>query len=592
VTRPDPHSAFDAAQPRVRHLEWRARLDFEARVVVAEARLSLDRVANERAAAGEGDVIDLDTRELAIEGISDGSGNALRYELTAPHPFLGQRLRIHTAGASQVAVAYRTSPSSPALCWSPAFVYSQCQPTFARALVPLPDSPSSRITYRAEVTAAAHAGRRTLMAATEIARRGDGGDEVTTWEMPHSIAPHLFALASGALTDVALSPRVRLYSADADVDAAAAAPRFAAAESLIAAAEDLFGAYRWGRFDLLLMPRSFPHGGMENPSLTFLSPSLVNADSALAVVAHELAHAWTGNLVSNASLEHFFINEGFTVYAERRILEARFGSAVAERHAALGRRELSRALAAFSSRPELTRLHAPLDGVDPEEALSIVPYEKGYLLLTALERAVGRAALDHFLGELVDHFAFQSITAETLRAFAEPRLDFHAWDAWLTQPMLPPDEPEPSTAKTTAPMTELPDAATLATWRALDWRWFLDGLPRPYAHCAAVAAALDASLLADPDVRAAWLSLAIDSDHPLPPALVDAALVSGRLKELRPIYLALARNPKTRATAAPLYRKHLASYHPTARRQLEQLLRSFNVVVHVANPLGLGRRPS
>jgi leukotriene-A4 hydrolase len=586
VTRPDPHSFFDPAQPRVRHLEWQLRLDFESQILVAEARLWLERGNGSTTPA----LLDLDTRELVIERVSDDEGAPLPYELSAPHPFLGQRLRISLRDdVTVLRIRYRTSPASPALQWSNQLVYSQCQPTYARALVPLPDSPSSRITFQAQLTAPRRPGWLTLMAATNIEQREQDDVVITSWQMVKPIPPHLIALASGEISLAAApSPRVRIWSAQPLTDAARQS--LVDVEALLAAAEALFGPYRWGNFHLLVMPPSFPHGGMENPGLAFLSPSLIGSDAALQVIAHELAHAWTGNLVSNASLEHFWINEGFTVYAERRILEAVAGRATAELHAALGRRELERALAAFAARPELTRLRTTLDAIDPEEALSIVPYEKGYLLLCAIEAAAGREELDRFLRALVEHFAFTSITTEMLRDFAEPRLRqwFNNWDEWLNHSNLPSSAP-PSPLP--PPPTELPDQALARHWSALQWRWFLDGLPRPWPHCAPLEQWFNnLPQASDPDLRAAFIALSIESDHPLPPALLDAALASGRLKELRPIYLALARHPSTRGHAGEIYRRHKDGYHPAARRQLERLLRDFGVATHVANPLSLGKR--
>jgi hypothetical protein len=413
--------------------------------------------------------------------------------------------------------------------------------------------------------------------------------------MVKPIPPYLIALACGEIVlRAAPSPRVRVWSAaPLSPDAAQSLAQLSARiEPLIAAAEALFGPYRWGQFHVLVLPRSFPHGGMENPGLAFLSPSLLVAEAALPVLAHELAHAWTGNLVSNASLEHFWINEGLTVYGERRILEAVAEPETARLHAALGRRDLERALTAFAARPELTRLRTTLDGIDPEEALSIVPYEKGYLLLCAIEAAAGRPALERFLRELCDHFAFTSITSETLRAFAEPRLGqwFNNWDEWLNHSHLPSSAPP---APLPPPSTELPDRAVASRWSALEWRWFLDGLPRPWPCCDALGQWFNnLPAAADPDVRSAFIALCLESDHPLSPTLVDEVLAGGRLKELRPIYRALLQRAATRARAGELYRRHWAGYHPVARRQLEQLLRDFGVAVHIANPLGLGKRPT
>lgn len=577
----------------MRHFEWRARLDFDAKVLVGSVRLLLARDNGSTIASSADSPLDLDLRELTLERIHDDDGNALSYETSAPHPFLGQRLRVMVpANVDAVTIEYRTLPSSPALHWSTQFVYTQCQPIFARALLPLPDSPSSRVTWRASLTTPRRDGWTALMAAALIDRQVDGDVEISTWEMVEPIPPYLIALACGELSPSTISPRVQVWAPPAL--AADARKEFAGVEQMIVAAESLFGPYRWQRFDLLVMPRSFPHGGMENPRLAFVSPSLLTGDgSLLHVVAHELAHAWTGNLVSNASLEHFWINEGFTVYAERRILELVDGREVAELHAALGRRDLDRALAAFAAQPELTRLRTSLDGIDPEDALSIVPYEKGYLFVRALEAAMGREQLDRFLRAMVERFALQSIDSETLRAYAEPLVKqwFNQFEQWLNQSNLPSSTPplrEPPGLTVAA--GELPAREVASAWSALEWRWLLDALPRPFAQVQTLDQWFNLSRAANPDVRAAWLALAIESDHAVDATLLDAALSSGRLKELRPLYLALARNPSTRERAGALYRRHRAGYHPAARRQLERLLRDFGIAAHEVNALSLGRR--
>ncbi|HEY2748524.1 MAG TPA: M1 family aminopeptidase, partial [Polyangia bacterium] len=321
MARPDPHSAFDDAQPRVRRLDWRARLDFGARVIAGEARLTID---------GVGAAIDLDARDLTIEHVGDEAGARLDVELGAPRGFAGQRLRI-ARPPRVVVIRYRTSPAAMALHWSNQSVYSQCQPIYARTLVPLPDSPSSPIAYHAELTAPR--ALTTLMAATRIDRVEAGDAATTTFAMDEPIAPYLLAVAVGDYAARELSARCRVWAAPALVDAAARA--LGDVERLLGEAEGLFGAYRWGRFDLLIAPLSFPYGGMENPRLAFLSPTLLgDRESLVAVVAHELVHAWSGNLVTAASAEHFWINEAFTVWGERRLVATLLGEAAARAHAA------------------------------------------------------------------------------------------------------------------------------------------------------------------------------------------------------------------------------------------------------------------
>jgi aminopeptidase N len=399
--RLDPHSYCDSAQPLTSHFAWRARVDFSARILHATVTLHL---ASPAPAAGS--FFDLDTRDLAISSVTagDGAGAPLAWELSPAEPILGARLRVALpAGVSAVTIPYATAPGASSLQWlEPAqtaggaqpFLFSQCQAIHARSVIPLQDTPRVRVSFTAELTVPA--ALRGLMAAAHRGREVRGDAAVETWEMPRAtpIAPYLLALAVGELASREVGPRTAVFAEPSVVESAAW--EFAGAEAMIAAAEALFGPYDWERFDILVMPPSFPYGGMENPRLTFLTPTLLAGDRSLVnVLAHELAHSWTGNLVGAGDAEHFWLNEGWTVFAERRIIEALEGGEAAALHAAIGRLDLERACAALPA--ELTRLRTRLAGVDPDEAFSKVPYEKGYLFLRALEEAVGRAAFDAFV---------------------------------------------------------------------------------------------------------------------------------------------------------------------------------------------------
>src|SRR6185436_19006120 len=350
-------------------------------------------------------------------------GRALPFVLHPAEPILGARLAIELPpGSAGVRIRYRTSPSASALQWlAPAqtaggrspFLFSQCQAIHARSVVPVQDTPRLRIRYRAEL--AIPRGLTAVMAAAHRGRSEDGDVAVERFEMPQPIPPYLFAFAVGELASRDLSPRSRVWAEPALLDRAA--HEFADVEAMIQAAEGLFGPYDWERFDVLTMPPSFPYGGMENPRLTFLTPTVIAGDRSLVnVLAHELAHSWTGNLVTNANAEHFWLNEGFTVYAERRILEAVYGTDIAALHAALGWRALERAVARFADRPELTRLRTELAGIDPDEVFSEIPYEKGYAFLRALEDQVGREAFTRWLRSYIEAFRFQSITTDDFTA--------------------------------------------------------------------------------------------------------------------------------------------------------------------------------
>ena len=323
-----------------------------------------------------------------------------------------------------------------------------------------------------------------------------------------------------------------LFRSPALVDAAARAIADVGVERLIVEAERLFGPYRWGRFDLLIAPPSFPYGGMENPRLAFLSPTLLEDRVGLgAVIAHELVHAWSGNLVTAASAEHFWLNEAFTVWGERRLVATLFGEEVARAQAAAGRRALDGAIAAFAAQPERTRLQLALDGVDPDEGLSIVPYEKGYLMLRALEDALGEAPFAALVRDWFVRFAGRAVTSDDFRQFAAVRAPGFAFADWFDQSGLPESFASDEAARAAEPPPALPEN---------------------------------------------WLN----------------QLAAGRIKLLRPIYLALASDPARRVEAARLYRQHRDGYHPIARQQLERLFRELGVAVEEVKPLGIGRRPT
>src|SRR6267143_3856368 len=388
--RLDPHSYADIAQPQTRSIHLTLRADFDRRILEGEIALHFR-------APGVGP-LDLDTRELRIDAVTLLDGTPLPHDLFAPEPILGARLRIDLPrGAEGVRVRYATSPAATALQWlepsqtagGEPFLYSQAQPIHARSLAPLQDTPRIRIkvgSARIKVPSRL----RTLRGAGAKGREDAGGGEaVDVFEMPQPIPPYLLAFAVGDLQQRELSARTAVWAERGVVDAAAY--EFAGAEEMIRAAEQLFGPYEWDRYDILVMPPSFPYGGMENPRLTFVTPSVLAGDRSLvSVSAHEAAHAWTGNLVTNANANHFWLNEGFTVYAERRILEAIEGRETSELHAAAGRHDLQVTLERFANRPQLTCLRTELRGIDPDEAYSSVPYEKGYLLLRKLEETAGR----------------------------------------------------------------------------------------------------------------------------------------------------------------------------------------------------------
>ena len=594
MARRDPHSYNDDTQAETESLTLVADVDFATRTLRAEATLTFRRPI--------ADPLDLNTRNLTIERIMDQRSAALDFTLHAPEPILSARLALDLpADTTAITIHYQTSPDASALQWlAPAqtlggkqpFLFSQCQAIHARSVVPLQDTPRLRIAYTAELTVPR--ALTVVMAAAQVGRTEDETRDVAVerWEMPQPIPPYLFAFAVGDLAGHDLSPRCRVWAEPAQL--ADAAWEFAEVEQLMTAAEELFGPYEWDRFDILTMPPSFPYGGMENPRLTFVTPTLIAGDRSLVnVLAHELAHSWTGNLVTNASAEHFWLNEGFTVHAERRIIEAREGAEVASLHAALARRVLDKDMARFADRPGLTHLRTHLAGIDPDDAYSRVPYDKGYFFLRALEATVGRDAFDEWLRRWLTTYRFTAATTEDFTAHFEwifPGV-LAAVDApaWLDGPGLPPASRPPTSDRLDAiervaaampaidrPGGAIPTEDEVETWSAIEWQIFLEHLPRPLP-LAAIRALDDRFALTargNHDILVPWLVLAIDAgDATVLPRVEQVLTTVGRMKYLRPLYTALAAAPATRALAHSIYARARDHYHPIARALVDSLLR-------------------
>jgi len=583
MPRIDPHSYFDDAQPRTRAWTLKLSADFDRKILSGEIELALD--------GARGGVLDLDTKGLTIRRASVG-GRDVAFELGPEEPILGRRLRLTLpSGARSVVVAYETSPAAIGLQWlapeqtaggKKPFLFSQCQAIHARTVVPCQDSATARVTYEAEITVPE--GFTAVMSAGPAGDAPSGsGRRAFRFRMPQPIPSYLLALAVGELEGRDLSPRSRVWAEPATVGKAA--NEFAGVEEMVERAQALFGPYDWERFDMLVLPPSFPYGGMENPRMTFLTPTVLAGDrSQVDVVAHELAHSWTGNLVTNATAEHFWLNEGFTVWAERRILKALHGEEAAALAWAVGQKELEDALARFADKPELTRLRTHLQDVDPDDAFSSIPYEKGARFVVALERAAGEREFDAFVKRYMKRFRFQSITTETFCAFVEENfpglLARVNADAWLNRPGLPPDAPRFVSTRLEE-LKELaaawsrgrrPDPAAMNAWPADELLIFLKGIDRSLgaADCRWLDENLKLTQRGNYEILVQWLCMAVPHDHRDALAAAERVLKSvGRMKYVRPLYQALGRTPAGRALGRRVLAAAAPTYHALTRRTAE-----------------------
>ncbi|MCC7381074.1 MAG: M1 family metallopeptidase [Deltaproteobacteria bacterium] len=582
----DPHSFTDDAEPEVRALELDLKVDFEARRLEGTATLRLEQPARGR--------LTLDSRGLEIERAVDSRGRNVRFELGPSDPIKGQPLLLALEDRA-VTIHYRTGADAVALQWlEPAqtaggkrpYVFTQCQPIHARTIVPCQDSPRVRVTYRAQLDIPD--ALQAVMAARSTGRAaGAAGRAVARFEMPQPIPMYLFAFAVGDLASRELGPRSLVYAEPSVVEAAAW--EFAGVNAMVTAAEKLFGPYDWERFDLLLMPPSFPYGGMENPRLTFLTPTLLAGDRSLAnVVAHELAHSWTGNLVTNATMNDFWLNEGFTTYAERRLLEVLEGPRELSLHRALGRRGLSADIARFGEGSPFSRLRNRLDGIDPDQVYSRVPYEKGCLFLERIEQIVGRPAFDRFLHRYIQTFRFRSVTTEdflrVLRAELpdiDRKLDLLEW---IDGPGVPAGAPEvrseildevEAVALGKRGSRE-PSEEQAKRWSPSEWQVYLSALPRELDHPTLIAqdARFHFASAKNAEIRLGWLTIAARSGfEPAYPAIRRALAEIGRMKYLRPLYVALlAAGGPARQLAVECFRENRGRYHPVAQAVIGPLI--------------------
>ncbi len=585
----DPHSYADDDQPRTKHLRLHLAVDFETKRIDGRAVLEL--------ASPAGGSMDLDTKGLTVSVVTGSGGGDVPFETGPDDAILGRRLRLTLpAGTTEVMVKYHTAEDAVALQWlDPAqtegkkhpYLFSQCQAIHARSMVPCQDTARFRVTYHAEVTVPE--ALSAVMSAGPSGVLPGEGTRTFLFDMPQAIPPYLLALAVGELESRDLSPRARVWAEPATVEKAAW--EFAGVEEMIVKAEGLFGPYDWDRYDMLVLPPSFPYGGMENPRMTFLTPTLLAGDRSLVdVVAHELAHSWTGNLVTNATAEHFWLNEGFTVWAERRILEAIHGEEAATLGWALGQKALEDSIARFGADSPLTKLRTHLSGVDPDDAFSSVPYEKGARLVVLLERTVGRAAWDGFLADYMKTFRFQSITTEEFFVFLEQKLPGTAEkvnaSAWLDEPGLPANAPvfRSEKAEALAVLAEgwekgvRPSSEQIAGWNASETLLYLQHLPRQMsaADCAALDAAFGLMGKGNYELLVEWLVIASGSDYePAFGKIREVLSRVGRMKYLRPLYTALGATERTRALARDIFAAESPTYHGLSRRVVSGVLEKY-----------------
>ena len=587
----DVHSYARPLEARVHHVALDLAVDFETRRVGGTATLDIERKPDAKE-------IVLDDKGLEIQSVTDGSGAPLTWKVGARDENLGSPLAIALRpDTKRIAIRYQSAPDAGALQWlTPQqtagkrhpYLFSQGQAIENRSWIPTQDSPGIRQSW--EATIRVPAGLTAVMSAPRAAEPiTQGGEGLFKFRMPHSVAPYMIAIAVGDLAFKPLGPRSGVWTEPSMLEAAAA--ELADTEKMIDAAEKLFGPYRWGRYDMVVLPPSFPFGGMENPTLTFLTPTIIAGDKSLvSVVAHELAHSWSGNLATNATWSDFWLNEGPTTYAERRIVEALYGPKVAAQQVALGVDALNEAITdnGGPTGPD-TRLQLDLKGRNPDDGVTDIAYEKGAAFLRTIEAAVGRERFDAWFKGWFDRHKFQPVTSAIFLADIRRHLikDDKALeqglmlDRWVREPGLPPNMARPDPAvfaevdRAVAGFARgaAPDAGAWSRWTTDERLRFLNTLPRqlPKPRLDVLNAAFGLNGARNMEVRFAWLELAVANRYdPAVPSLEQFLASQGRRKFVRPLIRTLAEDSGWgRPIAARIYARSRPLYHPMVTRELD-----------------------
>lgn len=594
LTTPEAKDVWTYARPaeaRVTHVDLDLNVDFAAKTIDGIATLDV------LAAKGAKEIV-LDTLDLDIKEVSDENRRALPFALGAKDAQLGSPLTIQLNGAKQVRIRYISKPGARALQWltpeqtlgkKMPFLFSQGQSINNRSWIPTQDSPGIRQTWSATITVPD--GFVPVMSAQML--DGDKGELVPhqrrkfRFKMDNPVPPYLIALAVGDLKFKETGPRTGVWAEAGMIDAAVS--EFADVEKMIDAAQALYGPYRWGRYDMLVLPPSFPYGGMENPNLTFFTPTIITGDkSNTDVLAHELAHSWSGNLVTNATWADSWLNEGFTTYFENRIMEALYGKERAAIYSDLDYAGMLRDVkGAGGDAAPATRLHG-----EPGESAGQLDYLKGSTFLRTIEFAVGRERFDPYLRGYFDRHAFQPQTSAGFLAdirkhlikgdrALEAKLQL---DRWVYQPGVPSNAVQVKSetlARVDAQLAAFnaggpASAIDTKGWQTQQWKRLLDNLPRQQsaARLAELDAALGLTRSQNAYVQSAWFDLAIANRYaPVIPALEEYLIRVGRNLLVTPLYRGLkAQGEWGEPIARRIFAKAKPGYHPVTVGAVTRIL--------------------
>jgi len=574
----DYHSYANPNEVLVTHLNLDLTADFSSQKLIGSVQVTVKRQKE------NADKLVLDTRDLDILSVTS-QGNDVSFELKAADENLGAALHISLPkGVDTLTINYETSPSASGAQWlTPAqtagkkhpFLFTQAQAVHARSFIPLQDSPQVRVTYTATIRTP-----KELLAVMSASNDPDTErDGVYEFNMPQPIPSYLIALAIGDLQFKAIGERTGVYAEPALLDAAAA--EFEDTESMLIATENKYGPYSWDRYDLLILPPSFPFGGMENPRLSFITPTVIAGDKSLvSLIAHELAHSWSGNTVTNATWRDLWLNEGFTTYLTYRIMEMVYGEDRYNMEAVLGYQDLQADINSLT--PDDQILAIDLRGRNPDDVFSNIPYEKGALFLREIEQKIGRDNFDKFLLSYFEYFSFKSITTDEFIAYLDDtllsqyadKLDKARINAWIFEPGIPEGAPVPESdafvnvdnareqwlaGNNGANMIQTQE------WTVHQWLYFLNNMPDVLneKQLGELDAAFSLTASKNNEIAHSWLMIAVKNEYkPAYDRLYEYLITIGRNKLVKPLYRELSKTPDGKAFAKKAFEQAKPGYHP------------------------------
>ena len=591
-SRPDPYSFSRHDLVKVTHLDLDLKVKFKQQILEGFAILKYTKLDSKASQ------ITLDSRDLKIkrvEAMNDNKNNSLMWRMGQNTEGLGAALTIDLpADDAAIKIHYETMPQASGLQWlSPQqtsgkkqpFLFSQSQAIHARSWIPIQDTPSVRVTYNATIRVKPEV--KAVLSADNNHQQATDGIHKFTMKQP--IPAYLIAIAVGDLAMQQISEHVAIYAEPAVLEAAAY--EFAATEDMIAATETLYGPYRWGQYDLLILPPSFPFGGMENPKLSHITPTVIAGDRSLdSLIAHELAHSWSGNLVTNALWQDAWLNEGFTSYIEARIIDAIYGEDRMMMEATLSYQALLDEMQTLTK--DQQKLVNPTPSADPDDFFSGVAYDKGRFFLQWMEQQVGREIFDQFLIQYFNHFAFQSIKTsdfvsflkQNLLASHDDKISINQVNNWLHQPGLPDFFTPPSTTRFNLidQQVQAWEAGQLPTakinsenWTTQEWQHFLRNLPKQMSHQQMKQLDLRFELTGrqNSEIAHDWLLISINNQYQVAyPRLIEYLTSIGRVKLIKPLYEALMLKPELHNLALNIYQKSRSGYHNIAIKQIDAIV--------------------